>query len=76
MRENDILKCLEKHKNEYLTPLEIVEEVYVEVPKFKHRIAANNVEHHLSKLLKEDRVEERERAGGFVSVEREFKFSK
>lgn len=50
------MEFLETHPNDWFTEMEIVEQIYTETPKTLYRAAAINVEHHLEKLKKEDRV--------------------
>lgn len=67
------MACLEANRGHGLTSMEIVEKVYgQEIPKFKYKAAKINVDHHLSKLIEENRVEKRERQEGLVGIEEEF----
>lgn len=53
LREDQILATLQSHP-EGLTPEELVKLIYVDTPEHLHVAAANNVRHHLSKLMKEN----------------------
>lgn len=73
IREKQIIECLKVNKGNGLTAMEIVEKVYgQEIPKFKYKAAKINVEHHLTKLIEDGRVEKRERQEGLVGVEDEY----
>lgn len=55
-REAQILDCLRTHPETAFTELGIVEKVYIGTPKELFPAAAYNVNHHLTKLRKENKV--------------------
>jgi len=57
-REQQILEVLNKKSGQHLSPMDIVKDVYVDTPENLHKAAEVNVSHHLSKLVKEEKVEE------------------
>ncbi|XP_071804522.1 endoribonuclease LACTB2-like [Asterias amurensis] len=56
MREGQIVDVLKSHKDKALTSMDVVKIVYTDTPEALHIAAANNVDHHLSKLEKEGKV--------------------
>ncbi|XP_013393854.1 endoribonuclease LACTB2 [Lingula anatina] len=57
LREQQILEVFEKHKGVFMSCMDLVKIIYTETPEHLHHKAADNVCHHLEKLLKENRVE-------------------
>ena len=57
-REQQILEVLNKKSGQHLSPMDIVKDVYVDTPENLHKAAEVNVSHHLSKLVKEEKVKE------------------
>lgn len=55
-REEQILQILKSTPDKVYSPIDIVNEIYIDTPKSLYKAAAYNVEHHLTKLLKEKRV--------------------
>ncbi|XP_066594101.1 beta-lactamase-like protein 2 homolog [Prorops nasuta] len=56
-REREILQVLEKHgPAETLSEIDIVQHIYRDTPKALWPAAASNVQHHLEKLRKEEKV--------------------
>ncbi|XP_070534533.1 endoribonuclease LACTB2-like [Ptychodera flava] len=60
MREKQIIDTLQKNQSGFMTAMELVKNIYTDTPEHLHIGARNNVNHHLSKLEKEERVEKRE----------------
>lgn len=55
-RENQILELLRENPNKTFTDGEIVSHIYIDTPENLLKAAAYNVNHHLSKLLRENKV--------------------
>uniref|UniRef100_A0A131XZX5 Beta-lactamase-like protein 2 homolog n=1 Tax=Ixodes ricinus TaxID=34613 RepID=A0A131XZX5_IXORI len=60
LRERQILDTLAALSPESLTPMQLVEKIYVDTPVHLHRAAGVNVQHHLDKLLKDGKVTARQ----------------
>ncbi|XP_023337448.1 beta-lactamase-like protein 2 homolog [Eurytemora carolleeae] len=58
-RENQILAALSSQPQPQ-TPGQLVKIIYKDTPEHLHLAAENNVNHHLSKLLKENKVENKD----------------
>ncbi|XP_049871846.1 beta-lactamase-like protein 2 homolog [Pectinophora gossypiella] len=57
-REEQILKKLQENPDKSLTEMDLVKEIYTETPQHLWAAAAYNVNHHLTKLSKENKVKE------------------
>ncbi|KAK9744905.1 Beta-lactamase associated winged helix domain [Popillia japonica] len=57
-REEQILNVLKTHSDKTFSPMDIVAQIYINTPKNLYEAAAYNVEHHLTKLLKENKIKQ------------------
>lgn len=57
-REQQILNVLKDSPHKTFVPMDIVTKIYVDTPEKLYKAAAINVEHHLTKLVKENKVME------------------
>lgn len=57
-RENQILEVLRNNPTESFDEMDIVKEIYIDTPEKLLKAAAYNVNHHLVKLSKENRVKQ------------------
>ncbi|XP_022914086.2 beta-lactamase-like protein 2 homolog [Onthophagus taurus] len=57
-RENQIISVLTTEPKRKYTPMQLVEAIYIETPKELYLAAAYNVQHHLTKLVREKKVKE------------------
>lgn len=55
-REEQILEVMNMDTQKLFTPMELVKIIYKDTPEHLHYAAANNVSHHLDKLLKDGKV--------------------
>lgn len=55
-REFQILEVLKNNPDKQLTEMDLVKIIYVETPEHLWSAAAYNVNHHLSKLTKENKI--------------------
>ncbi|XP_013181284.1 PREDICTED: beta-lactamase-like protein 2 homolog [Papilio xuthus] len=58
LRENQILETLKENANKQLTEMDLVRIIYTETPEHLWPAAAYNVNHHLKKLTKENKLKE------------------
>ncbi|XP_014362698.2 beta-lactamase-like protein 2 homolog [Papilio machaon] len=58
LRENQILETLKKNSDKQLTEMDLVRIIYTETPEHLWPAAAYNVNHHLRKLTKENKLKE------------------
>ncbi|KAI4465288.1 endoribonuclease lactb2 [Holotrichia oblita] len=57
-REEQILNVLKTHSDKMFSPMDLVEQIYINTPKNLYEAAAYNVQHHLTKLLKENKIKQ------------------
>ncbi|KAG0724140.1 Endoribonuclease LACTB2 [Chionoecetes opilio] len=55
-REKQILETMNTQTPKFLTTMELVKTIYKDTPEHLHLAAANNVNHHMHKLLKDGKV--------------------
>ncbi|XP_064465598.1 endoribonuclease LACTB2-like [Ornithodoros turicata] len=55
-REEQILRALKDASPNWMTPMQLVKAIYVDTPQHLHAAAARNVQHHLTKLVKDNAV--------------------
>ncbi|KPI98563.1 Beta-lactamase-like protein 2-like [Papilio xuthus] len=58
LRENQILETLKENADKQLTEMDLVRIIYTETPEHLWPAAAYNVNHHLKKLTKENKLKE------------------
>ncbi|XP_072041879.1 endoribonuclease LACTB2-like [Amphiura filiformis] len=63
MRERQIMEVLSGNTDKWMTPMDMVKIIYVDVPEHLHIAAAGNVDHHLTKLEKEKKIVRRDDGG-------------
>lgn len=57
-REEQILETLKNNSDKPLTEMDLVKIIYIETPEHLWSAAAYNVNHHLTKLAKENKIKQ------------------
>lgn len=57
-REEQILEALKNNSDKPLTEMDLVKIIYIETPEHLWPAAAYNVNHHLTKLMKENKIKQ------------------